>query len=143
MKRPAEYRSRREDYPLITGHGCYVDNVQMPEGRPAIWNMAVVRSPYAHAIIDRIDLDAERALPGVAAALSGAELVADMPTLRSVSFPGLKQPERRPMAADRVRYVGDPVAVVLAEDLYTSLDARYLVEVDYWLLGSSVQKQAL
>lgn len=126
-----EYRRRREDYPLITGHGRYVDDVREPEGRPAIFHMAVVRSPYAHAIIDHIDLDTARALPGVAAALSGAELVASMPTLRSLSFPGLKQPERRPMATDRVRYVGDPVAVVLAEDLYTALDARDLVEVDY------------
>jgi aerobic carbon-monoxide dehydrogenase large subunit len=131
MTRPAEYRRRREDYPLITGHGRYVDDARMPEGRPAIFHMAVVRSPYAHARILRIDLDAARALPGVAAALSGPELVAGMPTLRSVPFQGLKQPERRPMAANRVRYVGDPVAVVLAEDLYTALDARYLVEVDY------------
>ena len=78
---PPELQQRREDYPLITGHAHYVDDLRAAEGRPAILHMAVVRSPYAHAEIKDIQLDAARALPGVIAAFSGAELVKDMPTL--------------------------------------------------------------
>jgi len=93
--------------------------------------MVVVRSPYAHAIIKNIRVDAALALPGVIAAFAGAELVSAMPTMEAIPVPGMKKPERRPLAVDRVRYVGDPVAVVLADNSYTALDARDLVDVDY------------
>jgi carbon-monoxide dehydrogenase large subunit len=128
---PAGFERRREDYPLITGQSHYVDDLRSPAGRPAPLHMVVVRSPYAHAIIKHIGLDAARALPGVIAAFAGAELVSDMPTMDSFPMPGLKKPERRPLAVGRARYVGDPVAAVLAENLYIALDARDLVEVDY------------
>src|SRR3989440_12589010 len=128
---PLERQRRREDYPLITGHAHYVDDLRAAEGRPAILHMAVVRSPYAHAEIKDIQLDVARALPGVVAAFSGAELVKNMPTLFSIPMPGLKKPERRPMATDKVRYVGDPVAVAVAESLYAAADARELVEVEH------------
>jgi len=131
MKASIELKHRREDYPLITGHGQYVDDLKVPEGRPAALHMVVVRSPYAHAKIEQIALDEARALPGVVAAFSGAELAGAMPTLTAIPVPGLKKPERHPMAIDRVRYVGDSVAVILAEDAYTASDARDLVEVDY------------
>jgi len=131
MKASIELKHRREDYPLITGHGQYVDDLKVPEGRPAALHMVVVRSPYAHAKIEQIALDEARALPGVVAAFSGAELAGAMPTLTAIPIPGLKKPERHPMAIDRVRYVGDSVAVILAEDAYTASDARDLVEVDY------------
>ena len=117
---PPELQRRREDYPLITGQAHYVDDLRASDGRPAILHMAVVRSPYAHAKIKSISLDVARALPGVVAAFSGAELVKNMPTLFSIPMPGLKKPERRPLAIGRVRYVGDPVAVVLAENLYAA-----------------------
>jgi len=104
--------------------------------------MAVVRSPYAHAEIKDIKLDAARALPGVIAAFSGAELVKDMPTLSSIPMPDLKKPERRPMAMGKVRYVGDPVAVVLAESLYAAEDARDLVEVEYEPLPAVADPEA-
>ena len=122
---------RREDYGLITGRSHYVDDLRPPEGRPAILHMLVVRSPYAHAEIKGMQLEAARALPGVVAAFTGAELVSGMPTIDTMPMPGLKKPERRPLAVGRVRYVGDPVAVVLAENLYVAQDARDLVEVEY------------
>src|SRR5258708_13640387 len=103
--------------------------------------MAVVRRPYAHAEIKDIQLGAARALPGVIAAFSGAELVKDMPTLFSIPMPGLKKPERRPMAMGKVRYVGDPVAVVVAESLYAAEDARDLVEVEYEPLPAVVDPE--
>ncbi len=131
-----EYTRRREDYPLITGYGRYVDDLDVPEGRPAALHMVVAHSPYAHAAIDRIELEAVRQAPGVIAAFGGAELVKDMPTFSSVPVPGLKKPPRRPLAVDRVRYVGDPIAVVLAEDMYSAIDARDLIEVDYTPLAA-------
>jgi len=106
-------------------------------------HMVVVRSPYAHARIKDINLEEARVLPGVVAAFSGAELVRSMPTLELItSLLGLKVPKRRPLALDRVRYVGDPVAVVLAEDRYIAEDARDLVEVDYEVLPAVIDPEA-
>jgi len=129
---PAGVERRREDYRLITGQGNYVDDLRSPQGRPAVLYMAVVRSPYAHAEISSISLDAARALPGVIAAFEAEELVNTMPAMDTIPIPhNLRKPVRRPLAVQRARYVGDPVAVVLAEDLYTASDARDLVEVEY------------
>src|SRR5947207_2010792 len=127
---PAGFERRREDYGLITGHARYVDDLK-PAGRPMPLHMVVVRSPYAHAIIKEIQLDVARALPGVVAAFASAELVSGMPPMDSFPVPGMKKPERRPLAVGRARYVGDPLAIVVAEDLYTDLDVREMVEVDY------------
>ena len=131
MSLPGGLERRREDYKLITGLGHYVDDLKLPAGRPPALHMVVVRSPYAHAEIQSIEVDTARALPGVVAVFTGAELVSGMRTMDSVPIPGLKKPERRPLAEGRVRYVGDPVAVVLAENPYVAMDARDLVEVDY------------
>ena len=122
---------RKEDYPLITGSGHYVDDLRPAEGRPPALHMVVVRSPYAHAEIKNMQLDAALAVPGVVAAFEGSALIKGMPTLDTIPVPGLKKPERWPLAVGKVRYVGDPVAVVLAESLYAAMDARDLVEVDY------------
>src|SRR6266516_517446 len=123
---------RREDYALITGHAHYVDDLRARQGRPAALHMAVVRSPYGHAEIERIQLDDARALPGVVAAFAAAELVHALPNMDTMPIPrDLKRPERKPLAVQRARYVGDPVAVIVAEDLYTAQDALDLVEIDY------------
>src|SRR5579875_1149652 len=139
---PAGLERRVEDYELITGRSHYVDDIRPAPGRPATLHMVVVRSPYAHAKINSIKLDAARALPGVVAAFSGEELAASMPPLSTFPAPNLKKPERRPLAIGKVRYVGDPVAVVLAKDLYTALDARDLVEVDYEPLPAVTDPEA-
>jgi carbon-monoxide dehydrogenase large subunit len=128
---PAGLERRREDIELITGHGYYVDDLKSPAGRPRALHMVVVRSPYAHAEIKHIGLDAAQAVPGVFATFTSEELVSNMRTIDVVPIPGFKKPERRPLAVDRVRYVGDPVAIVLAENLYVAEDARDLVEVEY------------
>lgn len=138
---PAGLERRKEDYELITGSGRYVDDLKVSQMRPV--HMALVRSPYAHARINAINLEAVRALPGVVAALSGAELAGDLPTAELISvLPGLRVPERRPLAVDRVRYVGDPLAVILAEDSYIARDALELVEVDYEVLPEVVDPEA-
>ncbi len=140
---PARRERRKEDYELITGHGRYVDDLKAPQERPATLHMVVVRSPYAHTQIKDFNLEAARALPGIIAVFSGAELVGSMPTLELItSLPGLKVPERRPLAFDRVRYVGDPVAVIEAEDRYIAEDARDLVEVDYEVLPAVIDPEA-
>ncbi|GAC1467142.1 MAG: molybdopterin-dependent oxidoreductase [Ktedonobacteraceae bacterium] len=140
---PAGLERRKEDYELITGRSSYVDDVRIAQERAPVLHMVVVRSPYAHAKITHIDLEAARALPGVVAALSGAELVKNLATLELITtLPGLKVPERRPLAIDCVRYVGDPVAVVLAEDRYVAQDAHDLIEVDYDLLPAVIDPEA-
>ena len=128
---PPGLERRKEDYGLITGQARFVDDLRPLEGRPPALYMAVVRSPYAHAEIKHIQFDAALALPGAVAAFEGAELVNDMRTLDFVPAPGLQKTERRPLAVGKVRYVGDPVAVVLAENLYAAVDARDQVEVEY------------
>lgn len=136
------FERRREDLGPITGRARYVDDIRLPAGRPAPLHLVFVRSPYAHATISGIQLDAVRALPGVVAAFAGAELVAGMPTLPTMPLPGLQKPERRPLAAGRVRYVGDPVAVIAAEKLSIAGDARELVEVDYEVLPAVADPEA-
>ena len=140
---PIDLQRRKEDERLITGHAHYVDDVRLPEGRPAVLHMVVVRSSYAHARLQHIKLDAARAQPGVVAALAGADLGSDLRPLDiSIPLPSLKKPDRLSLALDKVRYVGDPVAVVLAESLSLAEDARDLVEVDYEPLPSVVDPEA-
>ncbi len=139
---PTGLERRKEDYGLITGQSHYVDDLRPPPGRPSALHMAVVRSIYAHAKIEHINLDAARALPGVVAAFEGAELVRSMPTFDSIPVPNLKDPELRPLAVDRARYVGDPIAVVVAENAYTAMDASDLVEVEYTVLPAVTELEA-
>ena len=141
--RPAGFERRKEDEQLITGRAHFVDDVRLPPDRPAPLHMAVVRSPYAHAKITRIRLDEALALPGVVAAFSGADLASDLrPLAGAMPLPGLKQPERLPLALGKVRYVGDPVAVVLAESPSIAEDACGLVEVDYEPLPAVIDPEA-
>src|SRR5216684_2974415 len=98
---------RKEDYGLITGEAHFVDDLRPAKGRPRTLYMAVVRSPYAHAVIEHIQLDAALALPGVVTAFDGSELVNSMRTLDVVPVPNLKKTERRPLPA-----VTDPEAAL-------------------------------
>ncbi|MBA2391428.1 MAG: xanthine dehydrogenase family protein molybdopterin-binding subunit [Ktedonobacteraceae bacterium] len=132
---------RREDYTPLIGQARYVDDLRPEPGRPPAIHMAIVRSLYAHARITSIELDAVRAYPGVIAAFTGAELVKGMPTLATIPVPGLRKPERRPLAVEHTRYVGDPVAVILAESLSIAEDAREQVEIDYEVLPVAVDPE--
>lgn len=133
---------RREDHGPITGHAHYVDDLKPPQGRPPALHMLVVRSPYAHASIKSIQLDSARSQPGIIAAFQASELVSGMPTLDTIPLQGLRKPERRPLAIDRARYVGDPLAVILAENPYTAEDARDLVDIDYEPLPAVTDPEA-
>lgn len=136
------FERRREDYGSIIGHSLYVDDQRLLPGREPALHMVVVRSMYAHAQITKIQLDAARSLPGVIAAFEGADLVGGMRTLDTILVPGLRKPERRPLAVGRVRYVGDPVAVILAESLSIAEDALDLVDIDYNMLPTVTDPEA-
>ena len=117
---------RREDPRLITGTATYVDDVRLPEMRSAV----LLRSPHAHAIIKSIDLTMARKAPGVVCVLAGADVKDRIGSLPCVA-PAEHIPFHSVLALDRVRYVGEAVAIVVAHDRYRAQDAAELIEVDY------------
>ena len=127
---------RKEDARFIRGKGTYVDDVSLP----GMLHMELLRAPFAHARIRSIDTSAAAALPGVVAVVTG-ELMAEhglawMPTLSGDT--------QAVLATDKVRFQGQEVAAVVAEDLYTAGDALELIEVDYEPLPAIVDpRQAL
>jgi CO/xanthine dehydrogenase Mo-binding subunit len=121
---------RKEDAALVRGNASWVDNLSLT-GMVA---MAIVRSPYPHARIRGVNLDAARGAEGVIAAFSGADLADDWAGGMPCAWPvteDIKMPTHFPLAIDEARYQGDGVAVVLAETRALAKDAAELVEVDY------------
>jgi 2-furoyl-CoA dehydrogenase large subunit len=116
---------RLEDAALLRGQGRFLDDL---DPVPNAGHAAVLRSPYAHARITRLDASAALELPGVVGVLTGADVVAS-----SKPFPaGIDSPVPHFAAAHEVtRYVGEPVAVVVARDRYLAEDALELIEVEY------------
>ncbi len=116
---------RVEDAALLAGRGRFIDDLGV---RPGTLHAALLRSPHAHADIAGINSEAAKRGPGVAAVLTGTDIKA----LTSSLVVGVKAPvECWPIASDRVRYVGEPVAIVVASDRYRAEDAADLIEVDY------------
>jgi len=138
---------RREDPALITGEGKYTGDMQLPD----MVSLAIVRSPYPHARVRSIDTSAAKAMPGVLAVLTGADLNSQMadvlPVAISVTGPGYIDGHANPrtvLATTKVRCVGDPLAVVVAENRYIAADAADAVAVDYEPLpGVSDPEEAL
>lgn len=131
---------RREDPRLITGQGNFTDDIQLP----GMVYMAVLRSPHAHARIKRIDVSAARRAPGVVAVYTGKDLEGKMgtiPTAWLVPDSDIKTPPHHALAVDKVRYVGDGVALVVTEDRYTARDALELIEVEYEELPAVVDQE--
>jgi 2-furoyl-CoA dehydrogenase large subunit len=125
--------ARVEDAALLTGQGRFLDDL---DPLPGTLVAAVVRSPHAHARIRRVDLERARRHPGVAAVIGPEEV---LQTLKP--FPlSVKTPHPYyPTATDKTRFVGEPVAVVVATDRYVAEDAAELVEVDYEPLPAVVR----
>lgn len=120
---------RKEDRRLITGAGRYVDDLS----RPGLLHMAVVRSRHAHARIIKIGVAAAKTLPGVTAAWTASDLPVikrSMPAAYGGSYKG-RAFTVPILAHERVRYVGEAVAVVLAESAYAAADAAQAVEIEY------------
>jgi carbon-monoxide dehydrogenase large subunit len=122
---------RREDASLLLGKGRFIDDVRLP----GMLEAAFVRSPHAHAAIERIDKTAALAVPGVHAIFTLADLLPHLVTERLVvGLPSksYKQHRNRPaLAHDEVVHVGEPIAIVVAESRYIAEDAAALIEIDY------------
>jgi aerobic carbon-monoxide dehydrogenase large subunit len=119
---------RREDRRLLTGQGAYADDHRPP----GLLSAAFLRSPYAHARIVRLDPAAARALAGVAAVITGEDLARLVKPVRAGSnMREYKTTSWPPLAVDKVRHVGEAVAVVVAESRYLAEDALEQIEVDY------------
>lgn len=116
---------RLEDDALLNGRGAYADDLGT---RPGTLHAAVLRSPHPHARLLGVHTQAALALPGVRAVLTGA----DVQAWAQPFVVGVKQPMQHwALAVDRVRHVGEPVAVVVAEDRYIAEDALDLLRADY------------
>ncbi|MGN6095096.1 MAG: xanthine dehydrogenase family protein molybdopterin-binding subunit [Bosea sp. (in: a-proteobacteria)] len=140
---PADPRSLRrlEDARFLTGSGRYLDD----EAVPGALHAMVLRSPHAHATIRSIDAAAARALPGVQAVYTGADLAGLAPLPCSLAVAGeapLIVPPRLPLARERVRHVGDPVAFVVAETADLAREACERVAVDYDILPAVTELAA-
>jgi aerobic carbon-monoxide dehydrogenase large subunit len=134
---------RREDPRLITGRANFTDDVKLP----SMLHMAVLRSPFAHARITRLDVSRARQHPGVEAVFTGADLegkINPLPCAWLIPNSDLKTPPYRALATDRVRFTGDGVAIVIAESPDIARDALALIDVDYEALPVvTTQEQAM
>ena len=127
---------RVEDAALLTGRGRFIDDLGI---RPGTLHAAILRSPHAHADILSIGTGAAAALPGVVAIVTGRDLA----RLTTPMVAGLKiAAENWPMAVERVRYVGEPVAIAVAENRYLAEDALDAIEIAYKLLPAIVDPVA-
>jgi aerobic carbon-monoxide dehydrogenase large subunit len=130
---------RREDDEFVSGEARYADDFAMPA---MLW-MYVVRSPFAHARIRSVDLSGALAMEGVVAAFSGQDFEWAGPLL--MAWPvtdGINNPPHWPLAKDKARYVGDGVAVVVAESRAVAADAGEAVDIDYEPLSAVVDMEA-
>src|SRR6185312_9001094 len=123
---------RREDVRLLTGKGNY----SADPNPPGLMYAVLVRSHHAHAMIGSIDVSAAAAMPGVVAVFTADDLTDVGPIPGGIGFPrpdGSPAPktDRPLLAADRVRFVGEPVAVVLSQTVAAGKDAAEAVMVDY------------
>ena len=131
---------RTEDPMLVRGEGCYTDDIKLTGEAYAV----MVRSRIAHGVIKGIDTAAARTMPGVLGVYTGADLAAYGTLMCIVPFNNrdgtpMKRPPRPALATDKVRFVGDPVAFVVADTLLQAKDAAEAVEVDIDALPAVVR----
>ena len=129
---------RREDIKFLTGNGRYVDDIKLP----GMLCLAILRSPHAHALITGVDLSAARAAAGVRFALAGADLSGKIGNIKpNWVIPGTVVPHRPIMAVDRVRFVGECVALTVAETRDAAYDALERIEVTYEALPAVIDEE--
>ena len=118
--------------PPAHGQSSYVDDMT----RPGMLHALIIRSPHGHARIRGIDASAALALPGVTAVVTAQDMaeIAQLPTRESADADELNPPRHPALAVDKACYAGQPVAIVLAENIYTAEDAVELVNIDYEIL---------
>jgi aerobic carbon-monoxide dehydrogenase large subunit len=130
---------RREDLKFLTGRGRYVDDIALP----GMLYLAILRSPHAHARITGIDLSAARAAAGVRLAVAGSDLIGKIGSIRpNWVLPGTHVPDRPVMAVDKVRFVGECVALVVAETREAAYDALELIDVASEALPAVIDEEA-
>jgi carbon-monoxide dehydrogenase large subunit len=132
---------RVEDHRFLTGNGHYTDDINRP-GQSHAW---ILRSPHAHARIKGIDIARAAAADGVIAILTGEDMAADgvggLPCgwqIHNKDGSPMAEPAHPPLAVDKVRHVGDQVAIVIAETRDAARDASELIAVDYEVLDAAV-----
>lgn len=133
-------RLRKEDARLITGRTRWTENITVP----GMLHMAILRSPHAHARISRVDVSGALGAPNVVAAFSGAD-VADTQGTLACAWPVTEDivlPTYTPLAIDEVRHVGEPVAVVIARDRSSAVDALEAIDVEYEPLPAVLDLEA-
>ncbi len=126
---------RKEDEKLLKGEARYVDDLTLPDTAYVV----LVRSPFAHARITKVDVSKAHAADGVVAAFSGADLAEDFAAGLPCAWPvteDIKIPDHWPLAKDKARYVGDGVAIVVAESRALAKDAAELVDIEYEQLAA-------
>ncbi|WP_114814130.1 xanthine dehydrogenase family protein molybdopterin-binding subunit [Paraburkholderia kururiensis] len=132
---------RKEDYRFLTGSGQYTDDIVLPQQTYAVF----VRSPYAHATIQSVNTDAAKAMPGVIAIFTGADLAAEnvggLPCgwlIHSIDGSPMREPPHPVIAHTKARHVGDQVALVIAESVKEAKDAAETIEVEYDMLPAVI-----
>ena len=128
---------RKEDDRLVRGRGLFTDD----ELEPGMLHLHILRSPYAHARIVRIDTAAAEALPGVACVLTGREVAAQCEPFMQIGPPPCDKIRDLPMAVDKVVFQGEPVAVVAAATVALAEDAAQLIDVEYEMLDAVVEAE--
>lgn len=129
---------RKEDGRLVRGQGLFVDDYSV-EG---MLHMSLVRSPYAHARIVRIDTSRAASLPGVICTLTGAEVAAVSSPFMQIGPGGAQNIRDFPLAVEKAIFQGEPVAAVIAENPRLAADAAQLIEVEYEALPVATDWQA-
>jgi carbon-monoxide dehydrogenase large subunit len=128
---------RVEDPVLVTGKGCYADDIQLP----GMLHLAFLRSPYPHAKITSINTTAAKTMPGVEAVLTGADLSERLNVPAIPMVPGMKIPPHPLLARGAVHSAGTPVAAVVAKSRAIAQDAASAIEVEYEALPSVVNAE--
>ena len=121
-----QWQQRMEDPALLRGEGRFTDDINEP-GQAYAW---MVRSVHAHGVIREVRIEDAKKMPGVLAVYTGADLAAYGTHKTFVALPNLKQTPRRSLPVDKVRFVGDPLACVVAQTAAQAKDAAEAVEVD-------------
>src|SRR5881397_3590400 len=124
---------RKEDSRFLHGKGNYIDDLALP----GMLHMSILRSPHAHARLKSVDTSAASGMPGVIAVVTG-ELMAQH---KLAWMPTLSNDTQAVLATDKVRFQGQEVAAVIAEDPYVAKDALELIDVDYEPLEPVVTPQ--
>ena len=121
---------RFEDHRLLTGQSRFVDDIRLP----GMLHAVVLRSPHAHAAIASLEVSAARNAPGVVSVVTAEDMppvAAHLPTRPNADADELRPPQHPVLAGEKVCYVGQPVAILVAQDPYLARDATELIQVDY------------